>query len=110
MTDEKGRKVIKLADFGFADPFMTNEKIIFFSHYKGTKKAYMAPEIHEILKNPKKMYDAQKCDTFALGVILFTMIFKKYPFEYATKDDNIYKLIAEEKYDSFWNHHAKSML
>ena len=40
----------------------------------------MAPEIHEILNNPKKMYDAQKCDTFALGVILFTMIFKKYPF------------------------------
>ena len=40
----------------------------------------MAPEIHRILENPEAEYDATKSDIFALGVILFALVFGKLPF------------------------------
>jgi hypothetical protein len=36
-----------------------------------------------------------KCDIFALGVIMFALVLGRLPFEYSTKDNKIYKLIAE---------------
>lgn len=44
----------------------------------------MAPEIHAILQNPNRYYDARKSDIFALGVTLFAAVFGTLPFEYAT--------------------------
>lgn len=40
----------------------------------------MAPEIHEVLKNTGKFYDARKADVFALGVSLFAALFGSLPF------------------------------
>lgn len=36
-----------------------------------------------------------KCDIFALGVIMFALVLGRLPFEYSTKDNKIYKFIAE---------------
>jgi serine/threonine protein kinase len=58
----------------------------------------MAPEIHEVLTNRENFYDAFKADIFSLGVIMFALVLGRLPFEYATKDDKIYKLIAEQDY------------
>lgn len=43
----------------------------------------MAPEIHKCHRNPTYSYDAPKADIFALGVILFALVFGHLPFEYA---------------------------
>lgn len=48
----------------------------------------MAPEIHQIAINNQSseaLYDMYKCDIFALGVILFTLVMGRLPFEYAYK-------------------------
>lgn len=55
----------------------------------------MAPEIHAILDNPTQTYDARKSDIFALGVLLFALVLGKLPFEFAKKENKLYKLIAE---------------
>jgi serine/threonine protein kinase len=44
----------------------------------------MAPEIHNLLKNPNVNYDMYKTDIFSLGVILFTIVMGRLPFEFAT--------------------------
>lgn len=36
-----------------------------------------------------------KCDIFALGVIMYALVLGRLPFEYSTKDNKIYKSIAE---------------
>jgi serine/threonine protein kinase len=109
LREDNGKLSTKLADFGFAESFVREDKIVYFSSYKGTKKGYMAPEIHENLHS-NRPYDGTKADIFALGVILFTMVCRKYPFEYATPNDSIYNLIASNDYEGFWKEHAKSIL
>lgn len=56
-----------------------------FNTFKGTRRGYMAPEIHAVLGQREKMYDARKSDVFALGVVLFGMVMGKLPFERATR-------------------------
>lgn len=50
---------------------------------------FMAPEI--ILRD---QYQSHGVDLFALGVILFVMRSREYPFERASKSNIIYNLIA----------------
>lgn len=76
--------VCKLGDFGFATPCNSEEGLILFNSYKGTKRGYMAPEIHQTLKDSEKFYDARKADVFALGVVLFAFVLGRLPFEFAT--------------------------
>lgn len=42
-------------------------------------------------------YDPIKSDIFALGVCLFALIFKRLPFEYATPENRLYKLLIDKK-------------
>jgi serine/threonine protein kinase len=71
---------IKLADFGFAAHILEKGEIKLFNSYKGTRRGYMAPEIHECLKNRELYYDARRTDIFSLGVILFALLLGKLPF------------------------------
>jgi serine/threonine protein kinase len=48
-------------------PFLVNS-------YKGTKRAYMAPELHKLIDEPKP-YDPFKADVFSFGVVLFCLLF-----------------------------------
>lgn len=43
----------------------------------------MAPEIFAARNNQQLDYDGKKADIFALGVIIFALVFKKLPFEEA---------------------------
>jgi serine/threonine protein kinase len=61
----------------------------------------MAPEI------PNKNYDGRKVDIFAAGVILFIIYAGNPPFEKANLNDPYYKLIKDQKYDTFWKAHER---
>lgn len=58
----------------------------------------MAPEIHYCHKATDRPYDAAKADIFALGVVLFALVLGKLPFEMATEDNKLYRLLIEKKY------------
>lgn len=83
---------LKVADFGFA----TYKKINALNSYRGTM-TYMAPEIKE-----GKTYDGKKIDIFSTGVILFIIVQGIFPFKEAKKDEFFYKLIIENKLDTYW--------
>ena len=84
---------IKFADFGFA----TNEGIEQLRQFRGTK-TYMAPEIKE-----GKIYNGKEVDIFSIGVVLFIMVRGIYPFTEATKNDQFYEHILNDKLDTYWN-------
>jgi len=63
----------------------------------------MAPEI--LMKLP---YQGDKVDIFALGVTLFMMSISKLgPFLQATNTDKLYKAIAANRADVFWQFYPK---
>jgi len=62
----------------------------------------MAPEIH--MRRP---YSGAAVDLFASAVILFIMYGGTPPFSKADPRDPYYKLIANNKHDTFWNAHAR---
>ena len=74
---------LKLCDFGFIEDL--KQKVI---KNKGTD-GYKAPEIY---LQSNEGFDGAKADIFALGVILFIMIFGVPPFTMATKDNSYYRL------------------
>ena len=69
--------------------------------YKGTKRGYMAPEIHQCKENIKKTYNGKAADMFAMGVILFALVMGRLPFQFAIPEDRNYKLLIEDPSD-FW--------
>ena len=69
----------------------------------------MAPEIHISLVE-KESYKTKNTDVFALGVMLFALIFRKLPFQYATKDNIIYQYLWQGNNQAFWAHHAKDIM
>ena len=84
---------LKLADFGSAAKFSKGS----LSAYKTETSPYLSPE-----KHVEESYDPFKADIFALGVVLFIMVSGSLPFESATKEDVLYKLIIEENFEEFW--------
>jgi serine/threonine protein kinase len=63
---------------------------------KGTPN-YMAPEI--FISNG---YLGVYVDIFAMGVILFSLVFGRPPFRIASMQDNLYKNIVYHDYQKFW--------
>lgn len=59
----------------------------------------MAPEIHMNMA-----YTGEKVDIFAAGIVLFTMLSQRPPFESASRTDHHYKLIASGN-NQFWEAH-----
>ena len=74
---------LKLIDFGLA----TNNSIVPSEQIKGTLH-YMPPEDPEF-----KKYDVEKYDVFSLGVVLFSLVAGKFPFQEASQDDDNYSEI-----------------
>ena len=88
MLDENND--IKIIDFGFASS-IENRKSVNHKQRIGTA-AYMPPEMLEGQK-----YRLQDADLFALGVVLFTMRTGNFPFDVASKSDNFYKTLYNNK-------------
>ena len=92
MIDKDGK--IKLIDFGFASRLQgVNGKL---RTYGGTKN-YMAPEIYR-----KVPYLGMYADVFAIGVVLFAMVARKFPFGVASNTDGYYVYIYKGYITEFW--------
>ncbi|CAK60692.1 unnamed protein product (macronuclear) [Paramecium tetraurelia] len=76
--------MLKICDFGFA-----NQPI-------GFTQGYASPE-----QIQNKIIDAEKCDVFAYGVILFIIVMGFPPFQ--NYQDNWYKMISNQQWDQFWS-------
>ena len=78
--------VLKLADFGFAQTFTSDE----IKHAMRGSPLYMAPEM--FLGRP---YDA-KVDLWSVGVILYECLFGKAPYKSETLEELVIKIKTEE--------------
>ena len=86
---------IKIIDFGDAKIIRDENGEPIFYHEITGKPGYHAPEI--FLGN----YRGDQVDTYALGVILFLLCFRKYPFE-PNNCGETYQWYRSNK-DKFWN-------
>jgi len=92
---------IKLTDFGLSSIHREQDIQHLMETQCGTL-SYLAPEV---IKGKQYGYAA---DIFSLGVVLFVLVTKLMPFEYATGKDWWYNKIRTQKYDMFWLAHEKS--
>ena len=79
--------IIKIIDFGFA---VKGNKETYQKLFCGTP-SYMPPEIVN-----KEKYIAQYSDIWSLGVLLYTMLYGRFPFK-AKDDETLFELINEAK-------------
>lgn len=63
----------------------------------------MAPEVY---KDWEKGYNPEKAVVFSLGVILFVLMFRKYPIAKATKDDESYQHVFSDDFFAFFHKHG----
>lgn len=82
---------VKITDFGFVDGIKSISK-----EKKGTR-GYMSPEVIN-----RCATSAEGIDVFSLGVLTFILLTSEFPFDSPTKDDELYSLIIEEKWDEYW--------
>eukprot|EP00347_Sterkiella_histriomuscorum_P014136 403362027 len=90
--------IVKLCDLGFSHS--TKELMTLNRGSDG----YKAPEIYE---EREIGYDPAKADMFALGVILFILVFGIPPFTIAQKDNSLYKFFyrGNHSYKYFFSSH-----
>ena len=96
--------IFKLGDFGFSSSFLdNNNNKVKLKGILGTIK-YEAPEIIE-----GKPYDGEKVDIFSLGVILFVLMTKRFPFKAAktfayiqNESEKLYGLLINKKIEEYW--------
>nr|CCA26008.1 CBLinteracting serine/threonineprotein kinase putati [Albugo laibachii Nc14] len=98
---------LKIADFGLsnfaeltADGVGKNTLNDLYTQC-GTK-SYMSPEI--LAGVP---YDGGAADVWSAGVVLFIMLAAFPPFQTATQQDWWFRSIAADRYDAFWDAHAR---
>lgn len=92
---------IKLCDFGFA--VHNTEGLV--NRYVGTP-GYIAPELQVVCSADPKVdaKDLASADMFALGTLLFTMVFGHQPFKDTRRVKCQYwKLIDEGRWEQYWN-------
>ena len=79
VADHPQGLTLKLADFGFAQHLDASSHYQ-VTNYKGTKRGYMAPEIHTAKNDQNQLYDGKAADIFAFGVVLYAVIMARLPF------------------------------
>ena len=86
---------IKIIDFGFSTRVRDEQNQPIFSTEILGSPGYKAPEID------LEPYRGEKVDTFAIGVILFILCFRQYPFD-PDKPVAAYENYLNDK-DGFWS-------
>jgi carbon catabolite-derepressing protein kinase len=91
---------LKLIDFGLTNRINDEEQDIhLLSTFAGTPQ-FQAPEIFN-----KQKYDGKQADMFSMGVILFMIVSKSYPFRMAEQNEKYYKFIyrnTPEDFVKYW--------
>lgn len=100
MIDKNGK--LKLIDFGFASKLCGKKGNGKIQLYAGTIP-YKAPEISKC-----KPFSGFSADVFSMGIILFCLISKAFPFDEAKKKDSFFKPIKQERYDIYWEKVSES--
>jgi serine/threonine protein kinase len=92
-----------LADFGLSEPKLGEDGKGYFYKSRGTP-SFMAPEISLGLP-----FEGHRADLFALGVVLFNLVFGSSPFKTTDvrKDDPYYRLLVTDP-AKFWKSHPKT--
>ena len=93
--------LLKICDFGFATLIEGKDGSGWLHTVLGTE-SYMAPEIHE-----RKPYKGIEVDLFASAIVLFIMFAGTPPFTKASPKDPYYKLLYNNRLDTFWAAHAR---
>jgi len=86
---------LKLIDFGLAAPTEGRDGSGMLKTILGTY-GYMAPEQHL-----GRVYNGEKVDIFALGVILFVMLSMHPPFNASILKDQFYVALASKDFSVF---------
>lgn len=104
--------VAKLTDFGISDwahedPEDLSSPIKMFECYVGSPP-YSPPEVMVLqdknaAKQDKKPYDAHKMDCWALGMLMFTLVYQSTPFFDAYRTDSKFRAYVLS-YDNFVDH------
>jgi serine/threonine protein kinase len=71
-----------IADFGVSKDLQLTKPNELVTYHRGTLK-YMAPEQNIV----KQVKDVKKVEVFQLGVILFRLFYKAYPFTQSSHED-----------------------
>jgi serine/threonine protein kinase len=77
-TDEQ-KITVKLTDFGFATVVSSSSPPTTQPDFRFGTPRYMAPEV--ILPTSFTEWDGREADCWAVGVILFALLFERYPFD-----------------------------
>jgi len=95
---------LKVSGFGFSTLLEGHFNSYLLTTRVGNE-AYMAPELIQ-----GEVYHGASVDIFACGMILFAMLCRRTPFDKADKKFNVYyKLLAEKKFDKFWQVQEKEL-
>ena len=104
--------IAKMTDFGISDwgnedPDDLTSPVRLFDTYVGSPP-YSAPEVvafkdEDSTYQDRKPYDAYKMDCWALGVLLFTLVYQCTPFLDASKSDSKYRSYVLS-YNNFVDH------
>ena len=91
----------KIADFGLSKTIKESIN----NKFKGSfgTKGFKPPQMH--LREP---FDGSKADIFSLGVLLFFLVTKEYPFDKAIEQDDFYGFIKNHNYEKFWKKHKEA--
>lgn len=85
--------ILKVADFGLARQFIDEERDSFEEHVGTMITAAPQIVLHQEYTN--------KCDIYSLGVILYWMIFNRYPFDKPPTKEDLEKKIVFPKCREF---------
>ena len=70
---DKSQRILKLTDFGYAKRDQDS-----LCHSQVGTPNYAAPEV---IGNAQRSYSGKKADTWSCGVLLYVLLFHRYPFE-----------------------------
>lgn len=105
---------LRVADFGSANldvsTHPTRPQKIAGTH------SYMAPELLRLAANQgayanpralRHVYDAEKVDVWAIGIVAFILLVGHPPFKDAASGDYYFRFVAAGNWDRFWLDHGK---